>query len=57
MNREVAFVNQAITKQLRQDVMQIALTAIEESKPASAVKKAIETIQLRGKWQIPQSKA
>lgn len=31
MNREVVFVNQAITKQLRQDAMQIALMAIGES--------------------------
>lgn len=48
MNREVVFVNQAMTKQLRQDAMQITLMAIGESKPASAVKKAIETMQLCG---------
>ena len=40
--------NQAITGQLRQDAMQIALTAIEASKPVSAVKKAVESMQLCG---------
>lgn len=48
MNREVVFINKAMTKQLRQDVMQIALTAIEASKPVSAVKKAVESMQMCG---------
>lgn len=48
MSREVVFINKAMTKQLRQDVMQIALTAIEASKPVSAVKKAVESMQMCG---------